>query len=553
MPGRVTVAVGNRSHFAKPFNPPRIVMPHKHLHYYLSHLNNDIPAGIVVFLVALPLCLGIALASGAPLFSGLTAGIVGDLIVAWASGSQLSVSGPAAGLTVVVANAIEKLGSYPVFLSSVVLAGVFQVLLGLLRAGMIGAYFPVAVIKGMLAAIGLILILKQIPHAVGYDADYEGDESFDQSDAHTTFSELAYSLEAISPGAVIVSTVAILIMGLWGTRLFKRHALLSLIPGPLVAVLWGVGYNLLSRRYAPDFAIDPAHLVKLPEIGGLRDFFGLFTLPDFSQWANPDLYVTAATLAVVASLESLLSLEAVDKLDPLRRVAPTNRELKAQGLGNIVSGLIGGLPLTAVIVRSSANVNAGGRTKVACFIHGLLLLLSVMLVAEYLNLIPLAALAAILLVTGYKLTRPALFKDLYQKGHSQIVPFVVTILAILFTDLLKGMAIGMVFGLFYVVRANFQSAITLTRHGNHYLLRLRKDVSFLNKAPLREHLAKIEENGYVIVDGGRAQFIDQDILEALEDFVAAAPDSGITVELKNLNGRSGIADGSGALSATPLD
>ncbi|MGZ8219091.1 SulP family inorganic anion transporter [Methylomagnum sp.] len=515
-------------------------MPHKRLHYYLNHLNNDIPAGIVVFLVALPLCLGIALASGAPMFAGITAGLIGGLIVAWASGSQLSVSGPAAGLTVVVVSAIDKLGSYPVFLSSVVLAGIFQVLLGFIRAGMIGAYFPAAVIKGMLAAIGLILILKQIPHAVGYDADYEGDESFDQSDAHTTFSELAYSLDAISYGAVIVSVVAILMMWLWGTRFLKRQALLALIPGPLVAVLWGIAYNLLSRQYAPEFAIDPAHLVKLPEIRGLRDFFGQFALPDFSQWANPDLYVTAATLAVVASLESLLSLEAVDKLDPLRRVAPTNRELKAQGLGNIISGLIGGLPMTSVIVRSSANVNAGGRTKVACFVHGLLLLLSVMFIAEYLNLIPLAALAAILLVTGYKLTRPALFKDLYQKGHSQIVPFVVTILAILFTDLLKGMAIGMVFGLFYVIRANFHSAITLTRNGNHYLLRMQKDVSFLNKAPLREHLAKIEENGYVIVDGGRAQFIDQDILEAIEDFVAAAQDSGITVELKNLNGRSGI-------------
>jgi MFS superfamily sulfate permease-like transporter len=516
-------------------------MVQKHLQYYLSHLGNDLPAGIVVFLVALPLCLGIALASGAPLFSGITSGIVGGLIVAWASGSQLSVSGPAAGLTVIILHAIEKLGSFPAFLSSVVLAGILQLLLGLLRAGVIGAYFPAAVIKGMLAAIGLILILKQIPHAVGYDADYEGDETFDQSDTHTTFSELAYSLEAISPGAVIVSVVAILIMVLWETKPFKRIPGLSLIPGPLVAVAWGVGYNLFSRQYFPDFAIAPAHLVNLPEIQGVGDFFQQFTFPDFSQWANPEVYTVAGTLAIIASLETLLSLEAADKLDPLRRVAPTNRELKAQGLGNIICGLIGGLPMTAVIVRSAANVNAGGRTKLACFVHGLLLLLSVMFIARYLNLIPLACLAAILLLTGFKLAHPKLFRDLYQKGSSQIVPFVVTIVAILLTDLLKGMTIGMVFGLYYVIRANFRSAITLTRDGKNYLLRLHKDVSFLNKAPLREALSRIEENGYVIIDGSRAQFIDQDILETIEDFVAAAPDSNITVELKNLNGNSGVA------------
>jgi MFS superfamily sulfate permease-like transporter len=524
-------------------------MVHKHVQYYLSHLHNDIPAGIVVFLVALPLCLGIALASGAPLFSGITAGIVGGLVVAWASGSQLSVSGPAAGLTVIIFNAIDKLGSYQVFLSSVVLAGLLQLALGFLRAGVIGAYFPAAVIKGMLAAIGLILILKQIPHAVGYDADYEGDESFAQSDAHTTFSELAYSLEAISPGAVIVSMVAILIMLLWEMPLFKRNAVLSLIPGPLAAVAWGVGYNLFSRQLIPDFAIAPAHLVNLPEISGLEGFLGQFRFPDFSHWANPEVYSIAATLAVIASLETLLSLEAADKIDPLKRVAPTNRELKAQGLGNLISGMIGGLPMTAVIVRSSANVNAGGRTKVACFTHGLLLLVSVIFASRYLNLIPLACLASILILTGYKLTKPKLFKEMYRKGTSQIVPFLVTIVAILFTDLLKGIAIGMICGLYYVIRANFQAAITLTRDGNHYLLRLHKDVSFLNKALLREFLSRINEHGYVIIDGSRAQFIDQDILETIEDFVAAAPDDNITVELKNLNGHSGVAT-PGTLAAT---
>ncbi|CAI8814599.1 SulP family inorganic anion transporter [Methylocaldum szegediense] len=515
-------------------------MIRKHFYYYFSHLRNDIPAGIVVFLVALPLCLGIALASGAPLFAGIITGIVGGVVVAWASGSQLSVSGPAAGLTVIVLNAIDKLGSFQSFLLSVVIAGGLQLVLGFLQAGVIGAYFPSAVIKGMLAAIGLILILKQIPHAVGYDADFEGNEAYSQPDGHTTFSELAYSLEAISPGAVIVSVVAIGIMLLWETSLFKRNAVLGLIPGPLVAVLWGVAYNLLTMKFAPAYAIAQEHLVKLPEIQGVQGFFQQFTFPDFTQWANPEVYTVAVTIAIIASLETLLSLEAADKIDPLKRVAPTNRELKAQGLGNLISGAIGGLPMTAVIVRTSANVNAGGRTKVACFTHGVLLLLSVMFITEYLNLIPLACLAAILLLTGYKLAKPKLFKEMYAKGASQIVPFVVTIVAILMTDLLKGIAVGMVVGLYYVIRSNFHAAITLTRHGNNYLLRLHKDVSFLNKALLRRYLDSVEENGYVIIDASRAQFIDQDILETIYDFVAAASDDNITVELKNLNGNSGL-------------
>ncbi|MGX2040457.1 SulP family inorganic anion transporter [Methylocaldum sp. MU1018] len=524
-------------------------MIHKHFHYYLSHLRNDIPAGIVVFLVALPLCLGIALASGAPLFSGIISGIVGGLVVAWASGSQLSVSGPAAGLTVIVFNAIDTLGSFKVFLSCVVLAGVIQLGLGFLQAGVIGAYFPAAVIKGMLAAIGLILIMKQLPHAVGYDADFEGDEAFVQSDSHTTLSEIAYSLQAISPGAAIVSFVAIGIMLLWESRFFKRNTILSLIPGPLVAVVWGIGFNLYTQQFAADFAIAKEHLVSLPAIDGVRDFFRQFTLPDFSQWANPAIYSTAATLAIVASLETLLSLEAVDKLDPLKRVAPTNRELKAQGIGNLICGLLGGLPITAVIVRGSANANAGGRTKMASFIHGVMLLLSVMFIARYLNLIPLASLAAILLLTGYKLAKPKLFKEMYAKGASQIVPFVVTIAAILFTDLLEGMAIGMVCGLYYVIRTNFQAAITLTRQDDNYLLRLHKDVSFLNKALLRQYLDSIEEGGYVIIDTSRAQFVDQDILETIQDFVAAAPDDNISVELKKLNGSSNAIPPRRAVSA----
>ncbi|TAN52966.1 MAG: SulP family inorganic anion transporter [Methylococcaceae bacterium] len=504
------------------------------IQHYFSHLQHDLPAGIVVFLVALPLCLGIALASGAPLFSGIIAGMVGGLVVAWLSGSQLSVSGPAAGLTAIVVSAIEKLGSFESFLFSVALAGLIQLALGFVNAGVIGAYFPAAVIKGMLAAIGLILIMKQIPHALGYDADFEGDETYLQADSHTTFSELAYSLQAISPGAVVVSVVAIVIMLLWDSPWFKRNPVLSLLPGPLLAVLWGLAFNALSRLYAPDFAIAPEHLVSLPEIQGMGNLLQYFTLPDFSQWGNTQVYVIACTLAVVASLETLLSLEAVDKLDPAKRVAPTNRELKAQGIGNLLSGLLGGLPITAVIVRGAANINAGAKTKLACFIHGLLLLLSVVFLSRYLNLIPLASLAAVLLLTGYKLTKPQLFMEMYRKGVNQLAPFVVTILAILLTDLLKGMTIGMVVGLYFVIRTDFHAAITLTRHHNNYLLRLHKDVSFLNKALLREYLANIEEDSHVIIDGKRAKFIDQDILETIDDFLHSTGEKNIQVEVHHI-------------------
>lgn len=520
-------------------------MVHKHLQYYFQNLGRDIPAGIVVFLVALPLCLGVALASGAPLFAGLIAGIVGGLIVSWASGSQLSVSGPAAGLTVIVATAIERLGSFDAFLLCVSLAGIIQLVLGFLKAGVIGAYFPVAVIKGMLAAIGLILIMKQIPHAVGYDADFEGDETYLQSDSHTTFSEIAYSLQAISPGAVTVSVVSIFIMLLWETSLFKRNPVLTWFPGPLAAVIWGVAFNMLTQTDYPAFAIAKEHLVSLPQIQGPLDFLNQLVLPDFSRIMDPQIYPVAFTVAIVASLETLLSLEAVDKIDPLKRIAPTNRELKAQGLGNLLCGLLGGLPMTAVIVRSSANVMAGGQTKVSGFVHGILLLLSVMFLAEYLNLIPLSCLAAILLLTGYKLAKPVLFVEMYRKGFNQLAPFAITIVAILLTDLLKGMAVGVAIGLYFVIRTNFHAAISLTQDGNHYLLRLQKDVSFLNKALLRDCLSRIDEGGFVIIDGSRAQFVDEDILETIGDFVASSGDDNITVELKNLSVRSGPSPGTG--------
>ncbi|NOT11492.1 MAG: SulP family inorganic anion transporter [Methylococcaceae bacterium] len=515
-------------------------MIHKHIDFYIKHLKDDIPAGIVVFLVALPLCLGIALASGAPLFSGLIAGMVGGVVVAWLSGSQLSVSGPAAGLTVIVFNAIETLGSFSGFLVAVVLAGFIQLVMGFLKAGLISAYFPSSVIKGMLAAIGLILIMKQLPHAIGYDASYEGDESYMHETAISTFQGLLEALNSISPGATLVSVVALLILMLWETAFVHRITFLRVIPGALIAVIWGVLYNTVALFKAPDWAISSKHLVSLPVTATYSDFIQLFTLPDFSFLMNSETYTIAVTLAIVASLETLLSLEAVDKIDPLKRVAPTNRELKAQGIGNMLSGLIGGLPITAVIVRSAANVNAGGQSKVSAFVHGLLLLVSVLFFARFLNHIPLSCLAAILLQTGYKLAKPKVLIEFFHKGWNQLIPFLATIIAILVTDLLKGIVVGMLIGLYYVIRANHHAAISLTQSNNHYLIKLNKDVTFLNRALLRRFLDQIDENGFVIIDGSKTRFIDHDIVETIEDFIQSAQDANITVETRELNGKEKI-------------
>ena len=515
-------------------------MIHKHVQFYLRHVKDDLPAGLVVFLVALPLCLGVALASGAPLFSGLIAGMVGGLVVSWLSGSQLSVSGPAAGLTVIVFNAIDTLGSFQGLLVACILAGVLQLTFGFLRAGIIGAFFPASVIKGMLAAIGLILIIKQVPHATGYDTSYEGDESYMMETAESSFHELFDALNAFSLGATIISVVALLILFVWDSAWIKRKSYLKMIPAPLIAVVWGVVYNFLASQYAPDFAVSAKHLVSLPVPEHIGDFFDNFMLPNLSyldHFANPKLYTVAITIAIIASLETLLSLEATDKLDPLKRLAPTNRELKAQGVGNIISGLLGGLPVTAVIVRSAANINAGGQTSLSCFVHGGLLLLSVLFFSQFLNIIPLSCLSAILLHTGYKLAKPALFKEHYAKGMSQFLPFVITVTAILFTDLLMGIAIGLAIGLVFVMRANYHAAITLTQDGSHYVLTFNKDVSFLNKALLRKFILHIKENSSVVIDASKAGFIDHDILETVADFLETAPDDNISVELIDLYGK----------------
>lgn len=498
---------------------------------YFKHAGSDLSASVVVFLVALPLCLGIALGSGAPLFSGIIAGMVGGIIIGSVSGSQLSVSGPAAGLTVIVATAILKLQVYEAFLLAVVLAGVIQLILGFFRAGVIGDYIPNSVIKGMLAAIGLILILKQLPHFVGYNSDFAGDESFSQNNEENTFSGIFHSLNYITPAALIIGILSILVLMVWESKFFKTNKVLKLIPGPLVVVLLGVFLSaMLSGPIG--FEIGRKQLVSLPVADNASMFISFFTFPNFSFISNPDVWVTAVTLAIVASLETLLGIEAVDKLDPLKRVTPTNRELKAQGIGNMVSGLIGGLPLTSVVVRSSANVMSGAKTKVSTIFHGILLLVSVFLIPRVLNLIPLSALAAILIFTGYKLAKVSLFKEFYAKGWDQFIPFVVTILAILLTDLLVGIMTGILVGLFFMVRANFRSAVLVVNDNNRYLVRLRKDVSFLNKPIIKQKLEEVPGNSYIIIDATRADFIDKDIIEEINNFLKHAHLKNIKVEVK---------------------
>ena len=507
-------------------------MIHKHIQYYSEHFKDDFSASLVVFLVALPLCLGIALASGAPLFSGIIAGLVGGILVSVLSGSQLAVTGPAAGLTVIVFTAIETLGSFQGLLMAVVLAGFFQLVLGYLRAGIIGAFFPSSVIEGMLAAIGLILFIKQIPHATGYDTSFEGDESYMQETAQSSFLELFESVtQNVSLGSIIISLVALFIIIAWG--LLKNYPILTLVPAPLIAVIWGVSFNEWATRFVPELSVHSKHLVNLPILNNPSDLLDNLMLPDFNYLGNPNTYIVAGTIAIIASLETLLSLEATDKLDPLKRIAPTNRELKAQGIGNIVSGFFGGLPMTAVIVRSAANINAGGKSSISCFLHGIWLLLSVLFLATVLNKIPLACLSAILLHTGYKLANPQIFKNFYHKGMSQFLPFIITIVAIITTDLLKGMVIGMTIGLFFVIKANYHAAIMMTKTDSHYLISFNKDVSFLNKALLRKFILQIEENSTVTIDATKTNFVDHDILEVIENFLDAAADDNIKVELIN--------------------
>lgn len=503
----------------------------------LKNLNSDIPASIVVFLVAIPLCLGIALASGAPLFSGLIAGIVGGIVVGGISQSSIGVSGPAAGLAVIVLDAIHDLGSFEIFLVAVILAGLIQLTIGFLKGGIIAYYFPSAVISGMLAGIGVIIFLKQIPHAFGYDKDPIGDFEFIQLDHENTFSELLNMINHISPGAVVVTVVSLAILLIWETKLFKKQAILKLIPGPLIAVLAGV---IIGISFPADsiYALKPEQLVQIPVSDSMTEFFGNFTFPDWSALSNGNTYLIAVIIAVVASLETLLSVEATDKLDTFKRVTPTNRELKAQGVGNIVSGLIGGLPVTQVIVRSSANAQSGGRTKASAFIHGILIVISIITIPKILNLIPLATLAAVLLVVGYKLAKPALFKKMYAQGRGQFIPFVVTIAGIVFTDLLIGLAIGLTFAVFFILYNNFKNPFKvekLSEKDKHNLrIELAQEITFLNKASLKSALDQIPDDSTIEIDSSHTTYMHHDIKEILEDFKINAAQRGIHLTIIGL-------------------
>ena len=502
------------------------------MHQIFKKAGADLPAALVVFLVALPLCLGVAQASGAPLFSGIIAGVIGGIVIGLLSGSPLSVSGPAAGLTAIVATALTDLPSFNAFLLAVTLAGVIQIGLGYAKAGFIGDFVPNAVIKGMLAAIGLILILKEIPHLVGYDKDYMGDESFVQPDKANTFTEIGNALQHSTPLAIIISVVSLAILLLWERPAIASKKIFKLLPAPLFVVLIGTAINLILPTKSAMPVLDGDHLVTLPVANSIQDFFGFFIHPDFNQILNYKVLTVAVTLALVASLETLLSIEAVDKLDVYKRNTDTNRELKAQGVGNILSGLIGGLPITSVIVRSSANVNSGAKSKWSAILHGVLLLISVLFIATYLNKIPMAALAAILIFTGYKLAKPSLFIGFFKKGYDQFLPFMVTVIAILFSDLLKGILVGMLVGLYFLVRSNYRSSVFIINDKNNYLFRLRKDVSFLNKSKIKRMLEEIPEYAFVILDASRADFIDKDIIEEINNFIVSSPSRNIQVEIK---------------------
>ncbi|WP_439128957.1 SulP family inorganic anion transporter [Polaribacter sp.] len=500
-----------------------------------KHIKSDLPASIVVFFVALPLCLGIALASGAPLFSGLIAGIIGGIIVGALSGSKIGVSGPAAGLAAIVLTAIGTLGGYENFLVAVVIGGVIQLIFGILKAGIIGYYFPSSVIKGMLTGIGIIIILKQIPHFFGYDAEPEGADSFIEASGENTFSAILNITDNITLGSTIIGFIGLGILLLWSNVLAKKGKIFQIIQGPLVAVIAGILYYFFTTENSK-YGINSEHLVSVPVPDSLNSFLGQFSFPNFSAITNPEVWVTGFTIALVASLETLLCVEATDKLDPHKNVTPTNRELLAQGTGNILSGLVGGLPITQVIVRSSANIQSGGRTKFSAILHGFLLLISVILIPTLLNKIPLSVLAAVLLVVGYKLAKPALFKQMIRLGWKQWVPFFVTVIGIVFTDLLVGIGLGLLVGIVVILIKSFQNSHFLHKEGEDVddgkiKMTLAEEVTFFNKGAILKELDKLPVNSYLELDVRKTKYLDNDIIEILEDFIIKAKERNIDIKL----------------------
>ena len=498
-----------------------------------NSLKQDLPAGAVVFLVALPLCLGISLASGAPILAGIISGIVGGIVVGALSGSHVSVSGPAAGLTVIVLSAIQGVGSYKGLLTAVLISGLLQLVFGMLKFGIIADYIPNSVIKGLLAGIGVLIILKQIPHALGRDTDFEGDFRFLEVGGNNTLSSIAHAVASASIGAVIIFAIGVVVLMVWD-KLAKNSRVLQIIPGQLAVVILGIGLNQLFGRFFPGVQLQSSeHMVSVPVPASASEFFNLLTFPDFSTIANKMMWKAAGTIAVVGSLETLLSLEAADRLDPYKRMSSSSRELLAQGVGNICCGLIGGLPVTSVVVRTAANVEAGSRSRMSAIIHGALLLIAIIALPRVLSLIPLACLATILILVGYKLTKPSLYVAVYRQGWSQFLPFIITVLAVVFTDLLTGVIVGVVCGVFFVIRTNHHEAITVVHQDSNYLFRFMKDASFINKNELRRKLRELPNGASIVMDGSRALFIDHDIEEIVSDFQQLADHKNIEVELKH--------------------
>ena len=507
---------------------------------FFSNLKSDFPASIVVFFVALPLCLGIALASGAPLFSGLIAGIIGGIVVGALSGSKIGVSGPAAGLAAIVLTSIGTLGGFENFLVAVVLGGIIQLIFGLLRAGVIGYYFPSSVIKGMLTGIGIIIILKQIPHFIGYDADPEGDFAFFQVDGQNTFSEIINSINSIQPGSALIGLIGLAILLLWENVLAKKAKIFQVIQGPLVAVVAGIVFFVATGSNST-LGISSTHLVSVPVPEDFSSFLSQFSFPNFAAITNLEVWVVAFTIALVASLETLLCVEATDKLDPHKNVTPTNRELLAQGAGNVISGLIGGLPITQVIVRSSANIQSGGRTKMSAIIHGFFLLISVILIPNLLNMIPLSVLAAILLVVGFKLAKPGLFKTMYNLGWKQFVPFIVTVLGIIFTDLLVGIGLGLLVGIIVILFKSYQNSHFLHKEGEDMhkglvKMTLAEEVTFFNKGAILKELDRLPHDTNFELDVTNTKYLDNDIVEILDDFILKAEERNISIKLVSQKG-----------------
>lgn len=498
-----------------------------------KNLKSDFPASIVVFFVALPLCLGIALASGAPLLSGLISGVIGGIVVGILSGSNLGVSGPAAGLAAIVAASITELGSFEVFLVAVVLSGIIQILFGILRLGIIGYFFPNSVILGMLSGIGIIIILKQIPHLFGYDSEPMGADEFVEATGENTFSAISHIISNISPGSVIIGFFGLALIIFWDTILSKKSKIFRVIQGAIVAVTLGTITKLIFDNYSV-LAVKDVHLVKIPVANNLNDLMGFLTFPDFNAITNPKVLAIGFTIALIASLETLLSVEATDKLDPDKNVTPTNRELFAQGTGNIISGLIGGLPLTQVIVRSSANIQSNAKSKLSTIIHGLLLLLAVLALPKILNHIPLSVLAAVLIVVGYKLAKPSLFKKMWSKGWTQFLPFVATIVVIVAKDLLWGISVGLFLGVIVIIIKNYQNASFLNIDKiNDKLVKmtLAEEATFLNKGAITKQLASLPNDITLEINVRNSKYIDSDIIEIFEDFVIQAKNKNITVQL----------------------